>query len=162
MKAGMKNEYDIIIIIIGYGLGGLTCAALMSKMFKKKVLVLEKHTTLGGQTHEFRRKEYKWDVGLHYVGGMVKGEDGRKVMDFITDGNLDWKKMPDRFDVFHYPGFSFQESSDPQQYQDDLITLFPDEHKGIKHYFKDLEKASKENGLTICKKQYAEISCRHY
>ena len=38
-----------------------------------KVLVLEKHTERGGQTHTFRRDGASWDVGLHYVGEMQEG-----------------------------------------------------------------------------------------
>ena len=61
-KQNIKDYYDVIII--GSGISGLCCAALLS-MEGKKVLVLEKHFKVGGYTHTFKRKKYEWDVGIH-------------------------------------------------------------------------------------------------
>ncbi|MGL5881359.1 MAG: NAD(P)-binding protein, partial [Xenococcaceae cyanobacterium] len=78
------------------GIGGLTVAAILSKLNQKKVLILEQHYLIGGYTHEFDRiSKFKWDVGLHYVGQMGKGDFGRKLFDYLTDGKLEWNKMPD-------------------------------------------------------------------
>jgi all-trans-retinol 13,14-reductase len=37
----MDQHYDVIVI--GTGIGGLTIASLLSKLFQKKVLLLEQH-----------------------------------------------------------------------------------------------------------------------
>ena len=50
----MKDKYDVIII--GSGISGLCCGALLS-MEGKKVLILEKHFKIGGYTHTFKRKK---------------------------------------------------------------------------------------------------------
>ena len=60
-----SEQYDAIII--GSGISGLTCAALLAQE-GKKVLLLEKHFKVGGWTHTFRRNNYEWDVGIHYIG----------------------------------------------------------------------------------------------
>ena len=65
-KKGKQGEtYDYIVI--GSGMGGMTAAAMLSKL-GKKVLVLEQHYVPGGYTHTFKRKKYLWDVGVHAVG----------------------------------------------------------------------------------------------
>jgi phytoene dehydrogenase-like protein len=141
----MKNKYDVIII--GSGIGGLTTAVLLTKIFNKKVLVLEQHFVAGGQTHEFSRtkdgKKYSWDVGVHYIGEMKKGKMSRKIFDYITNGNLKWNKMPFHFEKFVYPDFSFKQPSDPKEFQNDLIEMFPNEEDAIKQYFKDVKTAAK-------------------
>jgi len=133
-------------IIIGSGVGGLTSGALLSKKFNKKVLVLEQHSIIGGLTHEFKRivdgVPYKWSVGLHYVGDMAKGSLTRKLFDYITDGNLEWEKMTDRFDNFIYPDLKLSEKSKPKAYKQDIINLFPEEEKAINNYFKHIKRAS--------------------
>ncbi len=141
----MNNHFDVIII--GSGIGGLTTAVLLSKIFNKKVLVVEKHFVPGGQTHDFIRthngQKFRWDVGIHYIGDLKKGYFGRKIFDFITENKLDWQKMPDYFERFIYPDFSFHQIDDPKKFQAKLIKLFPEEASAIKHYFEDVKLAAK-------------------
>ncbi len=140
----MKNKYDTIVI--GSGIGGLTTAVILSKLFKQKVLVLEQHFVPGGQTHEFSRVKdgvkFSWDVGVHYIGEMKKGLMSRNLFDYITDGNLKWNKMPHYFEKFIYPDFSFKQASNPKEFAKDLIEKFPEEEKGIRQYFKDMKIAA--------------------
>ena len=60
-------------IVIGSGMGGLSAAGFLAKVAGMKVLVLEKHSERGGQTHVFRRDGASWDVGLHYLGNCSRG-----------------------------------------------------------------------------------------
>ncbi|MGF1540127.1 MAG: phytoene desaturase family protein [Pleurocapsa sp.] len=139
------NKYDAIVI--GSGIGGLTTAAILSKYNRKKVLILEQHYVIGGFTHEFERRGFHWDVGLHYVGDMGEGEIGRQIFDYITEGKLHWNKMPDPFEKFVYPDFTFEVYSDPQQYQSDLTRMFPTEKVAIKKYFAHIKQANLWHGL---------------
>ncbi len=130
-------------IVIGSGIGGLTVAALLAKLHHKRVLVLEQHFTVGGFTHGFSRKgKFHWDVGLHYVGDMGSGSTGRAVFDFLTDGQLAWQAMPNPFEKFVYPDFTFEVSTNSQHYQADLIQQFPQEARAIRRYFRDVEQGA--------------------
>ncbi len=67
---GLKNEYDCIVI--GAGLGGLTCANRLARA-GHSVLLLEQHVQLGGLAAWFRRKNHLFDVALHgFPAGMIK------------------------------------------------------------------------------------------
>jgi all-trans-retinol 13,14-reductase len=80
------NRFDLIVV--GSGIGGLTVASLMAQLKYWRVLVLERHFSLGGFTHSFTRPGGRaWDVGLHYVGGMRPGEMTRQLFDFVTEGD---------------------------------------------------------------------------
>lgn len=46
------SHYDVVII--GAGLGGLACGALLAQKEHRKVLVLEKQPTAGGRAHHFK------------------------------------------------------------------------------------------------------------
>ena len=140
--APTHDGYDVIVI--GSGIGGLTVASLMAQMRKKRVLVLERHFKLGGFTHEFSRPGgYSWDVGLHYVGGMARGEMSRNLMDLVTGGAVQWNKMQSPFEKFVYPDFTFDVPDDKSAYQQALVERFPDERPAIVQYFKDLASAAK-------------------
>lgn len=132
-----ENHYDVIVI--GSGIGGLTTASILAKLHKKRVLVLERHYVIGGLTHVFKRPgNHEWDVGIHYIGEVHEGSAMRSIFDFITDGQLEWAKMPDEFDKFVYPDFTFAHKSDPKKFKQDLIDQFPDEAAGVETYFQDL------------------------
>ena len=57
-----KVPDNLDAIVIGSGIGGLSVAALLSKV-GQRVLVLEQHDVAGGCTHTFSDKG--WDF-LHY------------------------------------------------------------------------------------------------
>ena len=82
-----KVPQNIDAIVIGSGIGGMTTAVLMSKV-GKKVLILEQHDQAGGCCHTFIDKGYEFDVGIHYIGEISKGELNRTLVDQITDGQL--------------------------------------------------------------------------
>ena len=154
-----KTKFDAIVI--GSGIGGLTVAAILSKMQKKRVLVIEKHWVLGGQTHVFPRKgKFKWDVGIHYVPGLDEKEMPREILDYITNGKLKWNKLPYEFEKFIYPDFTFIVPSNKIEYLNKLIEKFPDEEKAIIKYFKDVEKVGRWTSIDIANKvlpSYARI-----
>lgn len=141
VQTDSQQTFDAIVV--GSGIGGLTVAAILSKLYHKRVLVLEQHFTAGGFTHTFERKgKFHWDVGLHYVGDMGEGGTGKAVFDYLTNGNLRWHKMPDPFEKFVYPDFTFEVYSDPDRFQADLVQRFPHEQEGIRRYFRDVQKAT--------------------
>lgn len=135
------TAYDAIVI--GSGIGGMSAAGLLSGVAGRKVLVLEKHTEPGGQTHAFRRDGASWDVGLHYIGAVGPGSQTRAFFDYLSGGELQWTRMPENFEHFVYPGLHFEVPSNPREYEDRLIAAFPDEEEAIRQYFLDIRKASK-------------------
>jgi len=131
-------SYDVIVI--GSGIGGLTTAGLLARAAGKRVLVLERHTEPGGLTHTFRRDGASWDVGVHYIGQVAPESQARAYFDYLSDGELEWNRMPDAYDRFVYPGLDLSVSSDPNRYEHDLIAAFPTEARAIRRYFKDVRR----------------------
>lgn len=62
-----EGEGEIDYLIIGSGMSGLSCGAILSRL-GRKVVVLEQHYDVaGGGTHMFDLKGYPFDSGLHYT-----------------------------------------------------------------------------------------------
>lgn len=139
MQNNKNNHFDAIVI--GSGLSGLTAAGLLSKVYKKRVLVLERHYEPGGQTHEFKRGSYSWDVGIHYIADMK-----RRLFDhlclrlfyYLTNGKLEWNKIPDPFDKFIFPDMTININKGAKEYKKTLIKHFPHQKKQIKKYVRDV------------------------
>lgn len=137
----MSSEQHYDTIIIGSGIGGLTCASYLAQQQGKRVLMLERHFKVGGFTHTFKRGKYEWDVGIHYIGDMQKGRQSRAIFDYISQGGIKWHKMPDTYDTFMFPDFTFSTVTGRNQYIHALIDAFPDEQAAIEQYFADLKAA---------------------
>ncbi len=136
MFSQVPNDLDAIIV--GSGIGGLTTGVLLAKV-GKKVLVLEQHDQAGGCCHTFIDKGYEFDVGIHYIGDIGPGFINRTLTDHITDGQLDWAKLEEAYDVV-----SIGYDKDNRQYpiienEDNWIRLmkkqFPGEDAAIDRYF---------------------------
>lgn len=71
--SGGESGEDYDIIVIGSGMGGLSCAALSAK-YGSKVLCLESHIKVGGSAHTFSRMhnggKYSFEVGPSIFEGL--------------------------------------------------------------------------------------------
>jgi len=69
-SSDIKPEYDAVVI--GSGLGGLTCANMLARG-GYSILLLEQHSQLGGLATWFKRKGHIFDIALHgFPVGMIK------------------------------------------------------------------------------------------
>ena len=133
-------------IVIGSGIGGLTTAAILSRV-GKKVLVLEQHDQAGGCCHTYVEKGFEFDVGIHYIGEMVEGTLQRTLLDQISESGTEWVKLEDVYDDVIIGGGeepekrkTFPIPSGRGKLMESLIKSFPDEEKGIRKYFDILKK----------------------
>jgi all-trans-retinol 13,14-reductase len=140
---GGPPQRDFDVVVIGSGIGGLTAASLLGRLHRKRVLVLERHFRAGGFTHTFSRPGgFRWDVGVHYVGGVAEGRLARRVMDVVTGGALRWEKMGEPFERLRFPGLQFDLRSGRERLRADLHAAFPAERAGIDAYLRDVLRAA--------------------
>ncbi len=140
-RANIKTSYDTIII--GSGMGGLTCASILAQA-GQKVLVLERHYTAGGFTHTFQRKGYEWDVGVHYIGEVHRPHSSiRRIFDYISHGNLKWAEMPEVYDKVIIAGENFDYIKGEQAFLNKMVTYFPTEEDAIHKYLQLVKKAAR-------------------
>ncbi len=132
-----KIPDEVDTIVIGSGMGGLTCAAVLSRM-GKRVLVLEQHYVAGGGSHMFQLKGgLMFDSGLHYL--------------VAYSGHLLWmatggKEMPVRFEQLGEPDGTFDRlalGNEPpfsikngERHLPDLYEQFPEHHHDIDEYLR--------------------------
>ena len=73
-------KYDFLII--GGGIGGLICGSLLARE-GYKVCVLEKHYTIGGGLHVFRKHDKIFETGIHYVSGFSRDQVLSKIFNYL-------------------------------------------------------------------------------
>jgi all-trans-retinol 13,14-reductase len=139
----LKAVHDIIII--GSGIGGLACATALSKL-GHKVLVLEQHHIAGGLTQTFSRRGFSWDVGIHYLGEMGPGSQGRRILDWLSGGVIKIAPIGPVYDIAHFPdGFEIAYESPADSLKRNLKKSFPESSGEIDAFFSILKKAARES-----------------
>lgn len=130
------SNYDAIII--GSGLGGLSCAAYLAKN-GQKVLVLEKHSIPGGYATSFRRGAFNFDATLHMIESVGKGQSMARYFEWcgVAD-SIEFLKIK-YFMRLIFPEHDFRL---PSGNLDDVISVletnFPHEKEGIRSLFKEM------------------------
>jgi all-trans-retinol 13,14-reductase len=138
-----KTGYDAIVI--GSGLGAMTFGAIMAKK-GKKVLLLEKHYVAGGFTHIFKRKDYEWDVGIHYVGDVHHEFTFMRVLfDHISDHQLKWQEMDEVYDRVVLGENVYDFKAGKENFLEMLYTRFPGEEDAIDKYIQRVYQAAGQN-----------------
>jgi all-trans-retinol 13,14-reductase len=121
-------------IVIGSGIGGLAAAAALAKR-GRRVLVLEQHSIAGGLTQTFRRQDWDFAPGVHYIGGVGphRGQDGQfgRLLAWLTDGALSFTACANPYDIIHLPGFEFGIAHPESAYRDALQSRFPQQRAAI-------------------------------
>ncbi|HNP49199.1 MAG TPA: NAD(P)/FAD-dependent oxidoreductase [Bacteroidia bacterium] len=134
MHPGDK-EYDIVIV--GSGMGGLVCAAILSKE-GFNVCVLEKNRQLGGCLQTYVRDKVIFDSGVHYIGGLEPGQNLYQIFKYL--GIFDSLHLQ-RMDVDCFDKIMI--GDDPVEYPlaqgyenfiAQLLKYFPDEENAIRTY----------------------------
>jgi phytoene dehydrogenase-like protein len=136
----MNDEHrlptDWTAIVIGSGMGGLTCAAYLA-VTGHRVLVLEQAGVLGGNSHVFRRRAaYEFDAGVHYIGDC--GPDG--VLPSVLRGlglcgRVTFRPMdPDGFDEIVLPGLRMSVPVGWDRYLDRLTEVLPPDKEGLAEF----------------------------
>ncbi|MBU2914886.1 phytoene desaturase family protein [Reichenbachiella agariperforans] len=141
-------------VIIGSGMGAMTLGTWLAKA-GKKVALFEQHYVPGGFTHSFKRKDgMKWDVGVHYMGNMQEGHGLRKLMDFLTNHELDWAYMGEVYDVVMIGKDRYEIPAGEENFRQQMKHYFPDDHQAIDDYLTLLKKTNKWGSAFFFEKSF--------
>ena len=103
------TEHEVAdVVVVGSGAGALLAAAHVAAA-GKKVVVLEHHDIAGGNCTVFRRGDFEFDVGLHYIGDCGPGGVISSLLAAVGLGDrLEFTPMDqDGFDTLKFPDFDF-------------------------------------------------------
>ena len=150
------------VIIIGGGIGGLFCGAILCKE-GYDVRIFEQHYKIGGGLHHFKRDGIEFETGMHVVGTFQKGGVLNKICSWL--GIMDkLSLLPTDDDCFE----TFQIGSDNHTYRyakgaerfiDTLAQDFPEERENIARYVQAMYEIVKETKMFNL--EYSEFSTIH-
>lgn len=126
-------------IIVGSGLGGLSCAACLAKK-DWNVLVLEKNKVAGGYATSFKRGPFTFDSGLHMIEAVSEKQSVAQLFDSCGVDGVEFVK-PKHLMRLIFPEHDLRL---PNGNLNELIHVleanFPEEKNGIQNFFKETHK----------------------
>lgn len=138
----MQDKYDVIII--GAGMGGLSCGAWLAHK-GMKVLVVEQNVQPGGLCSSYKRNGFNFTPAASIITGTTK-KDGiflRLIKKLGIEKEIEFFPLEQGYHV-HLPDFNYYIYSGGvearQRFIEQIINLFPHEASGIKAFFKTLVK----------------------
>jgi len=148
-----KIPDSIDTVVIGSGMSGLTCAAVLSRM-GERVLVLEQHYVAGGGTHMFQLKGgLHFDSGLHYAvpysGHLLWLATGGDEMPLRFERMGEPDGTFDRIAVGDEPPFAIKHG---EAHLPDLYARFPDRHAEIDEFIEVSGRITKRFPLFVMSK----------
>jgi all-trans-retinol 13,14-reductase len=129
------EQFDVLII--GSGMGGLVCGALLGKE-GYKVCIVEKNRQLGGCLQTYVRDRVIFDSGVHYLGGLDKGQNLYQIFKYL--GLMDKLKLQkmdeDVFDkiVIENDDKEYVYAQGYENFIAKLVADFPEEENAIREY----------------------------
>jgi all-trans-retinol 13,14-reductase len=129
------EQFDVLII--GSGMGGLVCGAFLSKE-GYKVCVVEKNRQLGGCLQTYVRDKVIFDSGVHYLGGLDKGQNLYQIFKYL--GLMDKLKLQkmdeDAFDkiLIDNDNKEYVYAQGYDNFIAKLVADFPEEETAIRQY----------------------------
>lgn len=138
-KSGDKGADAYDAVIIGAGLGGLSCAAAFARQGFKPI-VLEQHSKPGGYATTFRRPGgFVFDASLHSTTVGERNGLANLIPGFPEIEDVKFKLHPSLFRLI-YPDFDFRiPQKNPQAFLDTLCGFFPQEKEGLNALFDDMK-----------------------
>jgi all-trans-retinol 13,14-reductase len=137
------KEFDTVII--GSGAGGLSAALCLARA-GQKVAVIEQHYVPGGWCHSFYIDGHRYSPGVHYIGGMEKGESTCNLYEGLGIANelVFFRMNKDAYEHCWIGDERIDMPAGIDRLVDSLSQKFPKEKKGIKKYLSLVQKVGKE------------------
>ena len=137
----LSKNYDILVI--GSGLGGLVSALVLAKE-GLKVCVLEKNNQYGGNLQTFSRDKLIFDTGVHYLGGLSKGQNLHQFFSYLEIiDDLELQKMDENgYDkiTFGDDEIEYPHAQGYDNFVKQLSEYFPDEKENLENYCKEIQR----------------------
>ncbi|WP_223557684.1 phytoene desaturase family protein [Chryseobacterium lathyri] len=136
----MNKKYDILVI--GSGLGGLVSALILAKE-GLKVCVLEKNNQYGGNLQTFSREKLIFDTGVHYLGGLSKGQNLHHFFSYLEImDDLELHQMnEDGYDKISFgeENIEYPHAQGYENFIEQLAAYFPNEKQNLESYCEEIQ-----------------------
>lgn len=146
-------------IIIGSGLGGLSCGVILAKN-GFDVTVLEQDVQLGGCMQCFTRRNAIFETGMHFIGSADKGQTLDRLFHYLEvskDIQLD-RLDTGGYDVVSLAGERFKFANGKEAFIEQMAQYFPKETDSLARYYRLIEQIANASSLHSLRHAESDVS----
>lgn len=143
------------VVIIGSGLGGLSCGVLLAKN-GYDVTVLEQGAQIGGCLQCFTRQNAKFETGMHFIGSAAKGQTLDRLMNYLEIKKDVRLAELDRtgYEVISLNGNLYKYANGREAFIKQMSDYFPHQHENLVRFYDLVDRVAGASSLHSLK--YAE------
>ncbi|MGN1215077.1 MAG: phytoene desaturase family protein [Candidatus Cryptobacteroides sp.] len=137
------------VVVIGSGLGGLTCAYILQKN-GYKVTVLEQQAQAGGCLQCFMRGGVKFETGMHFIGSARADQTmGMLMRYFGLDRDVHLSSLdPEAYNIVSLAGEKFRFPTGREAFLERMGEYFPSQKDNLKRYLEIVNRVSSASALS--------------
>jgi len=136
------------VVIIGSGLGGLSCGAILAKN-GYEVTVLEQGLQVGGCLQCFSRRGARFETGMHFIGSAAEGQTLDRLLQYL-EVKKDIVLSPldaDGYEVVALNGRRYRFAQGREAFIRQMSDYFPQQHDNLVRYFDLVEQVAGASAL---------------
>jgi len=134
-------------IIIGSGLGGLSCGVILSRN-GYNVTVLEQGNQIGGCLQCFKRGGVKFETGMHFIGSAAPGQTLDKLMRYLRLDDVKLSQLDNyAYDIVSLAGKQFRFANGRDAFIEQMGSYFPAEKDNLVKYYDIIERIAQASSL---------------
>lgn len=126
------EKYDVIII--GAGIGGLSCGALLAKS-GFRTLILEQHHNVGGCCSTIRKNGFSFDLAAEFLLDYSLIQSNLEELG--VEDKVEFLKMDPLYE-FIFPDFKVTIPKDMSKFEKELIKIAPEEEENIHKFLNEI------------------------
>ena len=134
-------------VIIGSGLGGLSCGVILAQN-GYDVTVLEQGVQTGGCLQCFKRGGVKFETGMHFIGSASPGQTLSKLMRYLRLDNVKLSQLDESgYDIVSMQSGRFKFANGREPFIEQMGSYFPAEKDNIVMYYDIIERIAQASSL---------------
>ena len=136
------------VVIIGSGLGGLSCGVILAKN-GYDVTVLEQATQIGGCLQCFSRSGARFETGMHFIGSASEGQTLDRMMKYLEiKDDIQLSPLDTHgYEVIALNGNRYRFVNGREGFIEQMSAYFPHQHENLVRYFDLIEKVAGASSL---------------
>lgn len=153
------------VLIIGSGLGGLSCGYILQKN-GYDVTVLEQGAQIGGCLQCFTRKGVRFETGMHFIGSAAPGQTMDRMLNYLgLSDDLRLSQLDtDGYNTVSLAGEEFRFPNGREAFIEQMAGYFPSEKDALRRYVDIIDRiasASTINSLMSSERDIAAMTEYH-